>query len=330
MARKSNRREFFQGAGIAASGLIMAAAPLAAAPAPAARPAARSMGARFRDLMNGPEPLICGNAYDLLTARLVEVHGYKGVFVGSSGANQELVSVPDQALVSVSELIEYAGVIARNVNIPIVADLDDFGATAINVYRFAKMAEQGGIACAAFDDRMPINRASAYTVPGVMPLARMVDNIHAAADARSDMVLVARCLAPAPNGSYTEMLERATAYAEAGADLIWLGMRTLDDYAKAAAMLKKPLFGVIGNANIPATVEGMRSAHFTVGQSGPVVNIALGAVDRALTEMKATGRMSEAQKGSLNRATAEKLYQVQELKARALKYNVPAASAGAE
>src|SRR5215510_7313410 len=330
MARKSNRREFFQGAGIAASGLIMAAAPLAAAPAPAARPAARSMGARFRELMNGPEPLICGNAYDLLTARLVEVHGYKGVFVGSSGANQELVSVPDQALVSVSELIEYAGVIARNVNIPIVADLDDLGATAINVYRFARIAEQGGIACAAFDDRMPLNRASAYTVPGVMPKARMVDNIHAAADARSDMVLVARCLAPAPNGSYTEMLDRASAYAEAGADLIWLGMRTLDDYAKAAAMLKKPLFGVIGNANIPATVEGMRSAHFTVGQSGPVVNIALGAVDRALTEMKATGRMTEAQKSSLPRATADKLYQVQELKERALKYNVPAASGGAE
>jgi 2-methylisocitrate lyase-like PEP mutase family enzyme len=329
MAKKSNRREFFQGAGIAASGLIMAAAPLAAAE-PAARPPARSMGARLRELMAGPEPLMCANAYDLLTARLSEVHGFKGIFVGSSGANQELVSVPDQALVSVSELVEYAGVIARNVNIPIVADLDDLGATPINVYRFARLAEQNGIACAAFDDRMPLNRASAYTVPGVMPLARMVDNIHAASDARSDMVLVTRCLAPAPNGSYTEMLDRAAAYAEAGADLIWLGMRTLDDYAKAASMLKKPLFGVIGNANIPATLEGMRSAHFTVGQAGPVVNIALGAVDRALTEMKATGRMTEAQKTALPRATAEKLFQVQELNARATKYNTPVAGGGGE
>jgi 2-methylisocitrate lyase-like PEP mutase family enzyme len=331
MENESNRRAFVQAAGLAATGIMAVAAPVnAAAAAQEARPAPRTMGARFRALMNGPEPLICANAYDLLTARLSEVHGFKGVFVGSSGANQELVSVPDQALVSVSELIDYAGVIARNVNIPIVADLDDLGATPINVYRFARMAEQGGIACAAFDDRMPMNRASAYSVPGVMPMARMVDNIHAASDARTDMVLVARCLAPAPNGSYTEMLDRAAAYADAGADLIWLGMRTLDDYAKAAAMLKKPLFGVIGNANIPATVEGMRSAHFTVGQSGPVVNIALGAVDRALTEMKATGRMTEAQKTALNRATAEKVYQVQELNARALKYNTPVASGGGE
>ena len=327
MAKETSRREFVQAAGVAATGL-MAAVPAVAAAAqePQARTAPRTMGARFRELMNGPEPLICANAYDLLTARLIEVHGYKAVFVGSSGANQELLSVPDQALVTVSEIIDYDSVIAANVNIPIVADVDDFGATPLNVYRFARQAERAGIACAAFDDRMPLNRATAYAVPGVLPKARMIDNIHAAADARSDMVLVARCLAPTPNGSYTEMLDRAAAYAEAGADLIWLGMRTTDDYAKAAAMIKKPLFGVIGGANIPATVEAMRAARFTVGQTGPVVNIALGAVDRALTEMKATGRMTEALKGALNRETSEKVEQVEELNARARKYNLPAGS----
>ena len=55
--------------------------------------------------MNGPEPLICANAYDLLTARLIEAHGFKGVFVGSSATNLELVALPDQAIVTVSEII---------------------------------------------------------------------------------------------------------------------------------------------------------------------------------------------------------------------------------
>ena len=74
MARKTNRREFVQVAGLAASGLMAAAGPLAAAgPERDARPAPRTMGARFRELMNGPEPLICANAYDVLTARLIEV-----------------------------------------------------------------------------------------------------------------------------------------------------------------------------------------------------------------------------------------------------------------
>src|SRR6266853_110798 len=321
MASETNRREFVQAAGLAATGLMAVAAPVAAA-----APAPRSMGARFRALMNGPEPLICANAYDVLTARLIEVRGFKGVFVGSSATNSELLAVPDQALVTVSEIIEYDSIIAANVDIPVVADVDDFGATPLNIYRFAKQAERGGIACAAFDDRMPINRATAYTVPGVLPKARMIDNIHAAADARTDMVLVARCLAPTPDTATTEMLDRAAAYAEAGADLIWIGLPTVQDYVKAADIIKKPLFGVIGSANFPATAAAMKAARMTVGQTGPVVNIALGAVDKALAELKTTGRMTEAQKGTLSREISRKVERVEELNARSRKYNLPAAS----
>jgi len=325
MARESNRREFVQAAGLAASALMAAAGPLAAAEQPV-RPAPRTMGARFRELMNGPEPLICANAYDLLTARLIEAHGFKGVFVGSSATNLEVVALPDQAIVTVSEIIEYDSVIAANVDIPVVADVDDFGNTPLNVYRFAKKAERGGIACAAFDDRMPINRATGYAVPGVFPKGRMIDNIHAAVDARTDMVLIARCLAPTPNGSFSEMLDRAAAYAEAGADLIWIGLRTPQDYVKAADMIKKPLFAVVGGPNFPATPAAMKAARVAVGQTPPVVNIALGAVDKALTELKDTGRMAEAQKGALNRATSAKIEQVEELNALSRKYNLPSGS----
>jgi len=326
MTRKTNRREFVRAAGLTASGLIVGAAPLAAAAQAQTRATPRTMGARFRALMNAADPLICPGAYDLMSARLCEVHGFKAVFVGSSAANQELVGLPDQAVVTVSEIIDYNSVIAANVDIPILADVDDFGATPLNVYRFAKQADRAGIGCAAFDDRMPINRATAYTVPGVFPKARMIDNIHAAADARMDMVLIARCLAPTPNNSYTEMLDRAAAYAEAGADAVWIGLPTANDYVKAAGIVKKPLMAVVGNANFPATVEAMKAARISVGQSATMMGIALGAVDKALTELKATGRMTEAQKGTLNRATTDKVEQVEELNQRSRKYNLPSAS----
>jgi 2-methylisocitrate lyase-like PEP mutase family enzyme len=328
MDRDTNRREFVQAAGTAASALLVAAAPMtAAAQEQQARPAPRTMGARFRELMNGSEPLICPGAYDLMTARLIEVHGFKAAFVGSSIVNQALVGLPDQAIVTVSEIVGYYSTIASNVDIPILADVDDFGATPLNVYRFAKQAERGNIGCAAFDDRMPINRATGYAAPGVFPKARMIDNIHAAADARTDMVLIARCLAPTPNDSYTEMLDRAAAYAEAGADAVWIGLPTAQDYVKAADIIKKPLMAVIGNARLPATAEAMKAARITVGQSASMVNIALGAIDKALVELKATGRMTEAQKGALGRATVEKIERVEELDARARKYNLPSGSA---
>jgi hypothetical protein len=57
-----------------------------------------------------------------------------------------------------------------------------------------------------------------------------------------------------------------------------------------------------------------------------MVNIALGAVDRALTELQATGRIAEAQKGALSEATSDKVEQVEELNARSAKYNLPKGS----
>jgi 2-methylisocitrate lyase-like PEP mutase family enzyme len=302
--------------------------PLAAAiPQPQARSAPGTMGARFRALLNGPDPLVCPGAYDVLTARLIEVHGFKSAFIGSSAVNQALLALPDQAIVTVSEIINYVGIIASNVDIPVLADVDDFGATPLNIYRFAKEAERLGIGCAAFDDRLPLNRATAYSVPGVFPKARMIDNIHAAADARTDMVLIARCLAPTPNNSYTEMLDRAAAYAEAGADAVWIGLPGPQDYVKAADVVKKPLMAVIGSANFPATAAAMKAARVAVGQSASMVNIALGAIDRALVELKTTGRMTDAQKGALSREMSDKVEQVAELNARSRKYNLPSASA---
>src|SRR2546430_598315 len=328
MARRTNRREFVQVAGLAASGFVATAPSLAGAiPQPQARPAPSTMGARFRALLNGPEPLVCPGAYDVLTARLIEIHGFKSTFIGSSAANQALLALPDQAIVTVSEIINYVSIIASNVDIPVLADVDDFGATPLNIYRFAKEAERRGLGCAALDERLPLNPATAYSGPGVLPKARMIDNIHAAADARTDMVLIARCLAPTPNNSYTEMLDRAAAYAEAGADAVWIGLPGPQDYVKAADIVKKPLMAVIGGANFPATAAAMKAARVAVGQSASMVNIALGAIDRALVELKATGRMTEAQKGALSREMSDKVEQVAELNARSRKYNLPSVSA---
>jgi hypothetical protein len=84
---------------------------------------------------------------------------------------------------------------------------------------------------------------------------------------------------------------------------------------------------VVGSANFPATAEAMKAARVAVGQSATMMSIALGAVDKALTELSATGRMTEAQKGALNRVTSEKVEQVEELNMRSKKYNLPSASA---
>src|SRR5262249_45524724 len=158
-----------------------------------------------------------------------------------------------------------------------------------NVYRFSKEAERRGIGAAAFDDRMPLNRATNYAAPGVIPKNQMVDRIHAAADARAEMVLIARCLAPTPNGSTDDLFDRAMAYAEPGADAVWMEFRTPQDSLRAGKAIKKPIWGTVGSQNFPATPTAMKAAGIMCGDFGGLVPIALGAVDKALAEVKATG-----------------------------------------
>jgi hypothetical protein len=67
MAKKTSRREFVQLAGLAATGFIgVPSASAQTVPASQARPAARSMGARFRELLRETEPFPCPSAYDVL------------------------------------------------------------------------------------------------------------------------------------------------------------------------------------------------------------------------------------------------------------------------
>lgn len=331
MESKTSRREFVQLAGLAAAGVMaIRAADAQSVPAAESRPASRTMGAQFRELLLGTEPFPLPSAYDVPSARLIEMHGFKAIFLGSSSVNLGLLGLPDQAVVTVSEIIDWDSIIASNVNIPVAADVDDFGASPLNVYRFAREAEKRGIAAAAFDDRMPLNRATNYAAPGVMPRDRMIDNIHAAADARTDMVLIARCLAPTQNGSTADIYDRAMAYAEAGADAVWLEFRTPQDSLRAAGMIKKPLWGTVGSQNFPATAAAMKAAGIMCGDTGGLVPIALGAIDKALAEMKATGRLTEAAKGSLNRENLAKVEEVEELNERSRKYHLPATGSASE
>ena len=93
-------------------------------------------------------------------------------------------------------------------------------------------------------------------------------------------------------------------------------------------MIKKPLMAVFGgNANFPATPAALKAARISVTQTPPMVNLAMGAVDRALTELQATGRIVEAQKGALSRGMSDRVEQVEELNGRSRKYDLPRGSA---
>jgi 2-methylisocitrate lyase-like PEP mutase family enzyme len=246
------------------------------------------MGAKLRALLKGGKPFENVATPDVASARVAESLGFPSLYLGSS-AMAEFNGIPDWGLASMQEQLDYFAHIAQNVEIPGIADIDTTS-DALAFYRDVKAFERAGIGAVHFGDGMGV-MGQAKTV---RPLNEMVDRIHAAADARTDMCISVRCQARTLE-SFERAVERANAYAEAGADTIWFVPMTLDDVAKAAGMVKIPL---TSQMFVDTPVAAARDAKVTVMVYATFLqNIMQNAMYEALTELKTTGLMTKAARG---------------------------------
>jgi 2-methylisocitrate lyase-like PEP mutase family enzyme len=315
MPKQTSRRKFFQLAGSAA-GLMAVAHPSPGAPQSQTRPALRtSMGSRFRALLQGPEFVVCMGAHDVLTARVVEMSGVPSIFIGGSTGASNGHALPDIGLVSTVELIEYAARIMANIDIPALVDADDAGGTPLDVYRNAKAFERAGAGAVMYEDRVRIERLKGNT--RVSPTNEMVDRIHAAKDASSEMLVVLRSEALSAKLSMEETLARGVAYAKAGADILFFAGMKIEDFPRAADAVGIPLYGSFYVP--PARIKEAR-IKLAVYTSN-LRDIASGAVNNALMEFKATGEMVNAEKNALPANILARVTRNQELSELRRKYN---------
>jgi 2-methylisocitrate lyase-like PEP mutase family enzyme len=285
----ADRRTFLQTAGMTAAGLTTLnaqnIAPAAAAQSPATAP--RGMGPRFRQLLGRGTPFenIC--AYDVPSARLVEIVGFPSLFLGSSKAG-EAHGLPDWGLLSLHEEVEFFGHIAKNVGIPVVADID-VNSEALVFYRAVKQFAQADVAALHFGDQI----AAGGRQVGMRSVPTMVDLIHAARDASPDIVVSVRCQGLEPE-TIDRTLERAARYVEAGAETIWVFPELPRDMlSKAAATLKVPLTSQFG-FNIPPQRAREWNVTVVFHDQLPIIHAAW---YEALLEFKSTGMWVKSTRG---------------------------------
>jgi len=316
MSKKANRREFMRTAGLAATG-IAAAAP--AAPAMQAQPNSLTKAARLRQLLRRPEPFYCIAAFDGPSARIIEILGFDTIYVGGSLAAMEK-SLPDWGLTNTQELLEFAVRISNNVDIPVIGDCDNGGGNPLTVYRATKDFERAGLAGILFEDRIRVERIGQKA--DVVSTAQMVEQIHAAVDARSEMIIVARTDALAANRSVDEAIDRGKAYAEAGADaILFPGVQPLDTIRRAIPAIPKPVLVQMG-AERPVA-DAIKAGAHVLFYTSVVQDIALAAYHQALTELKGSGTMAKTYSGhKLPDAVTAQLERSDDILKRARKYKV--------
>ncbi|HEY4420695.1 MAG TPA: isocitrate lyase/PEP mutase family protein [Pseudonocardia sp.] len=196
--------------------------------------------ARLRELLAGPQPVPAPGAYDALSARLVEEAGFDVVYMTGFGTTASLIGRPDVGLLSASEMIDNARRIVAAVDVPVIADADTGYGNAINVVRTVQAYEQAGVAGIHLEDQVMPKKCGHMSGKAVVPADEMVGKLRAAVAARRDpdLVIIARTDAAAVEG-LDAAITRARAYAEAGADMLFVEAPTSeDDISRVAQELK--------------------------------------------------------------------------------------------
>lgn len=253
--------------------------------------ATASPGARLRARLATGRLLVLPGAANALAARVVEDCGFDAVYVTGAGVANTFLGSPDLGLLTVTELVAHVDAMAQAVELPLVVDGDTGFGGPLNVARTVRALERAGAAAVQLEDQTFPKRCGHFAGTEVVPVGEMVDKLHAALDARDgDLVVVARTDARAPLG-LDEACDRANAYREAGADVLFVeAPRTEAEVEEVARRVPGPLLVnlVEGGVTPHLPAERLEELGFAIALHANLALLAaLGAMRSVLGELAA-------------------------------------------
>jgi methylisocitrate lyase len=202
-----------------------------------------SAGSLFRSALNEETPLQVMGAITAYAGLMAKRVGYKALYLSGGGVAANSLGMPDLGISSMEDVLIDARRIVDATGLPLLVDIDTGWGGAFNIARTIKTFTRAGVAAVHMEDQVGQKRCGHRPGKEVVPLAEMVDRVKAAVDAKTDssFVLMARTDAAAVEG-IDSAIERACAYVEAGADMIFPeAMTSIEDYRKFKAAVNVPI-----------------------------------------------------------------------------------------
>jgi 2,3-dimethylmalate lyase len=169
------------------------------------------------------EMVLAPGCYDALGARLVEEAGFPAAYMTGFGSAAARIGRPDVGLMTLPEMVDNARGIAQAVDIPVIADADTGYGNSINVIRTVHEYESAGVSAIHLEDQVMPKKCGHMDGKQVVPVGEMAAKVAAAVAARRspEFLIIARTDARAVEG-LDAALERARAYRDAGADMLFV------------------------------------------------------------------------------------------------------------
>jgi 2-methylisocitrate lyase-like PEP mutase family enzyme len=176
----------------------------------------------LRLLLKHEGVILAPGVYDGLSARLVRAAGFAAAYATGGGIARSM-GYPDLGLLSMREVTDRLALIVEHAGVPVIADADTGYGSALNVRRTVREFERAGVAALHLEDQTFPKRCGHYDDKALISTAEMGQKLRAARDAAEDpdLVLIARTDAIAVEG-FDAAIERAHAYAAAGADVLFV------------------------------------------------------------------------------------------------------------
>ncbi|WP_339826415.1 methylisocitrate lyase [uncultured Arenimonas sp.] len=202
-----------------------------------------SAGARFRAAVKEESPLQVMGTITAYAGLMAKRTGYKALYLSGGGVAANSLGMPDLGISTMEDVLTDARRIVEATGMPLLVDIDTGWGGAFNIGRTIRNFQRVGVAAVHMEDQVGQKRCGHRPGKEVVSKQEMVDRVKSAVDARTDpgFVIMARTDAAAVEG-LDAAIERAVAYVEAGADMVFPeAMRSLDDYRKVKAAVKVPV-----------------------------------------------------------------------------------------
>ena len=221
-----------------------------------------SPGRRFRDALEKEKPLQIMGTINAYAALLAEKAGYNAIYLSGGGVANTSFGLPDLGVTTMNDVLTDASRITAATDVPLLVDIDTGWGSAFSIARTIKEMIRADVAAVHIEDQVAAKRCGHRPNKELVSSEEMSDRVKAAADAKTDpdFVLMARTDAYNSEGQQAA-IDRACAYVEAGADMIFAeAVYELDDYRAFTKAVKVPVL-----ANI---TEFGKTPYFTVEELG--------------------------------------------------------------
>ncbi|MFD4402585.1 methylisocitrate lyase [Nocardia sp. NPDC058499] len=262
----------------------------------AASTAAADKRAAFRAGLESGRIQRFPGAFNPLVATLIQEIGFEGVYVSGAVLAADL-GLPDIGLTTLSEVSGRGHQIARVTDLPVLIDADTGFGEPMSAARTVTVLEDAGIAGCHLEDQVNPKRCGHLDGKAVVPVDEMVRRLRAAVSARRDpnFVICARTDAAGIEG-IDAAIDRAEAYAGAGADLIFTeALHTAGDFEKFRAAVSTPLLANMtefGKSELLSAATLEKIGYNAVIYPVSTLRLAMYAAETGLREIYAEGTQS--------------------------------------